>query len=291
VSKQNILFLAANPVDTGRLRLEAEDRDIQEGIQRSNQRDDISLSCKFAVRVRDLSRSLLDTKPQIVHFSGHGSGADGIVLENNEGESVVVGTEALANLFALHQDNVQCVVLNACYSSEQAEAICKHIPFVIGMSSSVDDDAAIAFAVGFYDAIGAGHSYENAFLHARNTIELYGLPGSELLILLKSPHVKHSDPHHLSASEGSVASNSNQSADASESRYRSLIGELNAVGAEITRFVHCIGMYHAVPFDQIYQPTKLLFRSGSIFQLQRRLGSKTKLPNPSLSIALRNFIH
>ena len=100
------------------------------------------------------NRRLLDTRPHIVHFSGPGSGADGIVLEKGDGESVLVGTEALANLFALHQDNVQYVVLNACFSSQQAEAISTHIPFVIGMNNSVDNDAAIAFAVGFYDAIG-----------------------------------------------------------------------------------------------------------------------------------------
>jgi hypothetical protein len=152
-------------------------RDVQEGIQRASRRDDISFDCKLAVRVRDLRRGLLDIKPQVVHFSGHGSGADGIVLENDDGESIVVGTEALANLFALHRDNLQCVVLNACYSSEQAEAICQHIPIVIGMSNSVEDASALAFAVGFYDAIGAGRTYEEAFLHGRNAIELHGLPG------------------------------------------------------------------------------------------------------------------
>jgi hypothetical protein len=123
-------------------------RDVQEGLQRASQRDDIQFDCKFAVRVRDLRRSLLDIKPQIVHFSGHGSGTEGIVLENDEGESVLVGTDALANLFALHKENVRCVVLNACYSQEQAEAICKHIPFVVGMSNSIADDSAAAFAVG-----------------------------------------------------------------------------------------------------------------------------------------------
>jgi hypothetical protein len=262
LNKQSILFLAANPLDTGRLRLEAEMRDIEEGIQRASQREDIAFTSKLALRIRDLSRSLLDTKPQIVHFSGHGSGPDGIVLENNDGESVLVGAEALANLFALHQDTVQCVVLNACYSSEQAEAISKHIPIVVGMTNTIDDDAAAAFAVGFYDAIGAGRSYEEAFLHGRNAIELHSLPGRELPLLLKGKPISPQNP--IGSTTNGVTSDRHppEQTDPSESRYRALTGELNALGLEVTRFVHCIGMHKAVPFDQIYQPTRLLFRSG-----------------------------
>jgi hypothetical protein len=115
-------------------------------------------------------------------------------------QSILVETEALANLFALHRDNGQCVVLNACYSSEQAEAICQHIPFVIGMSNSVDAASALAFAVGFYDAIGAGRTYEEAFLHGRNAIELHGLPGHELPVLLKGAQVRNDNSDQANSS-------------------------------------------------------------------------------------------
>ena len=263
LSKQSILFLAANPMDTGRLRLEAEMREIEEGIQRASQRDNIAFTAKLALRIRDLSRSLLDAKPQIVHFAGHGTGPDGIVLEGNDGESVLVGNEALANLFALHRNTVQCVVLNACYSSEQAEAISKHIPVVVGMTNVIDDDAAAVFAVGFYDAIGAGCSYEEAFLHGRNAIELHGLPGQELPLLLKGSEMSL---QNLAPSPANGVTSERQTPDqidSTESRYVALIGELNAIGLEVTRFVHCIGTHNAVSFDQIYQPTRLLFRSRS----------------------------
>ena len=58
----------------------------------------------------------------------------------------------------------------------QAKAISKHIPFVIGMNSSVSDDAALEFAVGFYDALGAGRSIQAAFELGRNAIALKGIP-------------------------------------------------------------------------------------------------------------------
>lgn len=252
-------------------------RDVQEGLERASRRDDIEFDCKFAVRVRDLRRSLLDIKPQIVHFSGHGSGTDGIVLENDKGESVLVGTDALANLFKLHMESVRCVVLNACYSKEQAEAICKHIPFVIGISNSIADDSAAAFAVGFYDAIGAGRTYEEAFSHGRNAIELLGLPGHELPVMLKGAAGESNAPDHMRSSAPLAVGDDLQDTNPAESRYRILIAEVTALGNELTRFVHCIGMHKAVPFDQIYQPTKLLFRSGHNISASAAFGEQNKI--------------
>jgi hypothetical protein len=173
---RKILFLASNPMDTGRLRLGQEVRDIEDALKRSNKRDQFELITSFAVRIADLRRKLLDHSPQIVHFSGHGTGVDGIVLENDKGESSPVPTRALADLFKLCAEHVDCVVLNACESDLQAKAISKHIRFVIGMDSSVSDDAALEFAVGFYDALGAGRSIQAAFELGRNAIALKGIP-------------------------------------------------------------------------------------------------------------------
>ena len=173
---RKILFLASNPTDTGRLRLDQEVRDIEDGLKRSNERDQFELVPSFAVRIDDLRRRLLEHSPQIVHFSGHGTGAVGIVLESDKGKSAPVPTDALADLFKLCAEHVDCVVLNACESDLQAEAISKHIPYVIGMTSSVSDDAAREFAVGFYDALGAGKSIQAAFQFGRNAIALKGIP-------------------------------------------------------------------------------------------------------------------
>jgi hypothetical protein len=64
------------------------------------------------------------------------------------------------------------VVLNACYSEVQAEAIAQHIPFVIGMNDAIGDIAAVKFSVGFYDALGAGWSYPEAYQLGCNAIAL-----------------------------------------------------------------------------------------------------------------------
>jgi len=70
---RRILFLASNPTDTERLRLDKEVRKADEGLRRSNERDQFHLIQKFAVRAEDLRRSLLDHSPHIVHFTGHGT--------------------------------------------------------------------------------------------------------------------------------------------------------------------------------------------------------------------------
>jgi hypothetical protein len=117
----------------------------------------------------------LDENPQIVHFSGHGE-TDGLVLANESGEVQLVPPEALSDLFRLSANKIECVLLNACYSASQAEAISQHINYVIGMNKDIGDRAAIEFAVGFYDALGAGRTYGEAYEFGCNAIELQGIP-------------------------------------------------------------------------------------------------------------------
>jgi CHAT domain len=114
---KTILILAANPTSTSRLRLDEEVREIEEGLRRGNVRDRFQVEQKWAVRSRDFYRAILDTQPQIVHFCGHGSGEDGLVLESDTGQVELLKADELASMFRLFAtESVECVVLNACYS-------------------------------------------------------------------------------------------------------------------------------------------------------------------------------
>lgn len=169
-----ILVLSSNPQDTTRLRLDKEIREIEEGLQRSKKREQLILEKRWAVRLRDLRRAMLDHEPDIVHFCGHGD-RRGLVVEDENGNTKVVSPDALANLFELFQNQVNCVVLNSCYSQLQANGINRNIDYVIGMQNGIRDEAAIEFAVGFYDALGAGKSVEEAFKFGYNAIQLFHL--------------------------------------------------------------------------------------------------------------------
>ncbi len=170
-----ILFLAANPLDTGRLRLDEEIRSIEEKIRQSNLRDRFEIVQQWAVRVTDLQGYLLRHNPNIVHFSGHGSESNEIILEDNIGNSHPVSTHALIGLFSTLKDNIRCVVLNGCYSESQAHAIAQNIDVVIGMSKAISDQTAISFSVAFYQALAFGRDIKTAFDLGCNQIALSGI--------------------------------------------------------------------------------------------------------------------
>jgi len=175
MDKVKILFLTSDPSDSARLRLGQELRDIRENLQLSKQRDKFLLESRESVRPKDITQAIFDIEPHIVHFSGHGMSAGELCFEDILGKTQPVQPNALANLFELVAKQVGCVILNACYSEIQAKAIVKHIPFVVGMNQAIGDRAAITFASGFYKALGAGRSFEDAYKFARVEIQLEGI--------------------------------------------------------------------------------------------------------------------
>lgn len=160
-----ILFLAANPQGTTELQLRDEANRIHNSLQKSGSADKHRLIEKWAVDSNSLRRALLDEKPDIVHFSGHGTGAEGLVLVGQDNKPKPATGEALAQLFKIVNDlhAVRCVLLNACYAEEQARAIFRHVDNVIGMRHAVRDDAAVAFSIGFYDGLGREYPIRTAF--------------------------------------------------------------------------------------------------------------------------------
>ena len=177
---KKILFLAANPKDTSALRLDEEIRAIDAALRHAEFRDRFDLQQQWAVRISDLQSHLLRYQPDIVHFSGHGSESGEIVLEDQAGFMQPVPIRGLYQLFRTLKDNIRCVVLNACFSEFQAQAIAEHIDCVVGMSAAVGDQAAIKFAAAFYQALGYGRSIQVAYDLGRNGIDLEGLDDQEV---------------------------------------------------------------------------------------------------------------
>ncbi|MDJ0567969.1 MAG: AAA-like domain-containing protein [Pleurocapsa sp. MO_192.B19] len=208
---KKILILSANPKGTSQLRLDEEVREIKEGLRRSKRCEQFVIESSGAVRSRDIRRAILDYEPQIVHFSGHGIGSSGqkmkhnsgdrklssvpedvtesggLVFEDETGQAKLVDGSALAGLFELFADSVECVVLNACYSKVQSQAIAQHIPYVVGMNKAIGDKAAIEFAVGFYDGLGAGRDYVFAHKLGCSAVRMAGIKENLTPVLIQSP--------------------------------------------------------------------------------------------------------
>jgi CHASE2 domain-containing sensor protein len=215
-SVKKILILAANPLDTVRLSLEREVQEIRTTLQLSSNRNRFRIEPRGSVRPNELQNYMYDVKPWIVHFSGHGLGGatserepgssrkvtvisepnslpEGLVFEDENGRSILVSGTVLANLCALFSQQVQCVVLNSCYSIEQAQEIVKYIPYVVCMKREIGDIAARKFSQGFYRAIWDDRSVEAAFASGQNAIELDGIPEELTPVLLTRADV----PRHL----------------------------------------------------------------------------------------------
>lgn len=177
-----ILFLAADPTTESRIRVTEEFREIYEQHISSQWGYRLKLEPPvLALRPKDITRALLDIKPppMIVHFSGHGTSTGALCFENEKGEAHLVQPKALATLFKQFSAQIQCVVLNACYSEIQAKAIAKHINYVVGVKNVVSDKSAIAFSIGFYQALGRGRSIEESFM--------FGCAQMQLLDVYKCP--------------------------------------------------------------------------------------------------------
>lgn len=185
--KKTILFLGSNPANSVELDLQQEVSEIEEELKKAERRDKFELKIVLAAKTRDIQAAILRYKPQIVHFAGHGAeDQTGLVFEDASGQVKLVSGAALASVFRLADEFVECVVLNTCYSEVQANAIAQHIPYVVGTSQKVGDGAARAFSFGFYNALGSGQSYESAYEWGCSSILVDGFSDSPVPVLKAS---------------------------------------------------------------------------------------------------------
>jgi GTPase SAR1 family protein len=166
--KTKILFIAANPDDTTRINIGKEHRRITEELQRGKERDQYEfLNPMLDVTISGLLGAI-NAKPNIVHFSGHGS-TNGIFItdENNPSQAILIPTVALKAFFKQLKGSTEIVLLNSCYSAEQAKTISLFGIYVVGNNTKITDKAAIAFSIGFYTGKAAGESFEKSFEYGR----------------------------------------------------------------------------------------------------------------------------
>ncbi|MCP4698290.1 MAG: CHAT domain-containing protein [Gammaproteobacteria bacterium] len=166
---QTVLVLAANPYGTAKIRWEAELKIVRDALRRT----DYQVIAIPQAEIGGLQAEFHTYAPCIVHFAGHGEDS-GLIFNDAEGYAQTVPPAALTELFRLFRGQVECVVLNACWSDIQARAIHRHISVVAGMTQSVGDESALRFTEGFYTALGEGRDYAEAFEFGRNAMHLQG---------------------------------------------------------------------------------------------------------------------
>ena len=186
MKKHVILFLAANPRARNPLQLAEECAEIQRELKMSPYRDDFQFESRWAVSIDELMRHLNELAPTVVHFAGHGAGKPagsergsgtqrdivvpgaaggaegGICLQDEQGQPQLVSPRALAMMIRAAGGSARVVVLNACYTAAQADVLRDKVECIVGMDGAIEDDAARAFAIRFYGALGNRRSVGNA---------------------------------------------------------------------------------------------------------------------------------
>ncbi|MGB4589669.1 MAG: CHAT domain-containing protein [Clostridiaceae bacterium] len=171
-----VLFMASNPTTgTMPLRLDEEARSIQEMIRKSEHRDSVKFETRWATRPMDILQAINELNPDIIHFSGHGSDTDELVLQDAAGSPKFVSKEAIVQTMMTSSEKIRLVFFNTCFSYGQAKAVVQHVEAAIGMNTSIGDVAARIFAAQFYSAIGFGQSLEKAFGQAKSALMLEGI--------------------------------------------------------------------------------------------------------------------
>jgi hypothetical protein len=168
----HILLVFPNPEGSTPLRLHEEERVIREAIKLSKFRDNIVIDSLPAATVDDLRRALLNGNFDFIHYSGHAD-TDSIFFEESRGSSSGTAINTFVDEIGKIQ-GVKCLVMNTCLTLGSFHPD-KNNFYIIGMESEVTDTAAIEFARGFYDAIGAGKTIDEAINAGKGCVSLKGL--------------------------------------------------------------------------------------------------------------------
>lgn len=180
--RTRILFLGAEPSDKARLKVDEEVRKIEDALYNSQVSDQFELVKFNATRPDDLMKKILEFKPEFVHFAGHGN-KDGIFMLDDRGQSKLIPTEDLGQVFRFFREVVGCVILNSCYSRPQAMRIHDYIPHVVGSTFRVENKSAMTFASLFYTAIADGQEIPHAYEFARIGTNLNEMDGDNFILI------------------------------------------------------------------------------------------------------------
>lgn len=183
-SELRVLCLAAGPSDQSQLQLAAEHRAIVMAVRRSPRR--VVPVLHPATRLDDIALRLLDARPDIVHFAGHGTPDGQLLFEDDRGWSSPVDIDRLARLFGA-LGRLQATVLTSCYSASYSAELLTVSDAVAGSPAPLADRSAIVFSENFYRALGENLTPRESFDLAVAAMDVVGCPPHNLQFESKAP--------------------------------------------------------------------------------------------------------
>lgn len=157
----------------------------------------------------DLDR-LFDNSALIVHFAGHGSGAESdvgedareldldapddapgtLVLMNREGRRVDFRHDDLLRCFSSGRPRgLRCVVLSACHGEKLVNRIVHEagIDHAVGFRGAIGDLAARSFSIAFHEGLRAGDDFTEAVERGGRAIAGEGVGGRAQIVVCSRP--------------------------------------------------------------------------------------------------------
>jgi hypothetical protein len=159
--------MAAAPDDKIYVNVVKEGTEIQQTLD--GQRDKFQFFHILGITKDHFLDDLERYRPNILHFSGHGTESSSLVFQDGD----ELSSEQLEKTFQSLPFKISVVFLNACYSKHQARSISKYVDYIIGMKKAVSDEAAIIFSSKFYKSLLKNINYKEAYNDAIAYLSYY----------------------------------------------------------------------------------------------------------------------
>ena len=159
--------MAAAPDDKIYVNVVKEGTEIQQTLD--GQRDKFQFFHSLGITKDHFLDDLERYRPDILHFSGHGTEYSSLVFQDGD----ELSSEQLEKTFQSLPFKISVVFLNACYSKQQARSISKYVDYIIGMKKAVSDEAAIIFSSKFYKSLLKNINYKEAYNDAIAYLSYY----------------------------------------------------------------------------------------------------------------------
>ncbi|KAI1096108.1 hypothetical protein F5B19DRAFT_488727 [Rostrohypoxylon terebratum] len=159
-----VLLVSADPKDTFSARSDGERRSLSKALSETMFRHKVNVKDIHGCQVSDIANALIQHKPDILQFLGHGD-KDGIYFEDRDSKAQLVRMENFADLLS-QSKTIKLVILNTCYSRSGSQCIADQVGYLIGMEGKIRNKDAIKFTECFYGALGNGLTVEGSFLNA-----------------------------------------------------------------------------------------------------------------------------
>jgi hypothetical protein len=180
-----IAMLIASPIGQDAIDVGLEARELGVELRKSPLRDKFDLQVYNAATTESLLKALNEQKPQILHFSGHGS-FGGLQFDNasiDDSGGSTIDFDVLRKLLATAPLRPKLMFLNACQSVGGAAGLVDVCDIVIAMRDTVNDSTAFHYARRFYASLLTGLNVEASHEQAKIVLSIDDPAGANLPVI------------------------------------------------------------------------------------------------------------